>query len=178
MSNLRQWLNTPCDISEMSGNEAEGLYLSKDAMKAKLKKMEDDFGCTINHSNFNHILFNRIDKEVFCSGSMEFEIIVNEKSKNVGMIGGSDLCTTYLFKRIVGAYSFNISDYDRPPFEKNEQYAGTLKTLCMRNAFSNEYPQFGSHFYVKELVVKSDSKKGVSVDDKVKKSIDNLMAKK
>lgn len=133
---LKEWLNIPCLEQDVSGDPQNGYYLGILKIREKIKFMEDTFNVTVNESNFHHFLFNRMDKEVFSSGSIEIEIIQ--------IIG-------FFNQKLVGAYSFNITDYDNPQ-DKNEQYAGTTKSLCIGNALGNKYPQFGSLLNRKELV--------------------------
>jgi hypothetical protein len=124
---LLEWLNTKCLDSEVTGDKSSGFYLSLPIIKEKIAIMQSDkFKAIFNYSNFHHSLFIMPDKRVFSSGSIEIEIIAPEFTK-----------------RLVGAYTHDVEDYDNYR-DQNEQYAGTTKSLCIRNALSNEYPQFGS----------------------------------
>ncbi len=124
---LKEWLYRECLPEEIIGDVKNGYYLGIVTIRKKLKFMEDEFDGLVNYRNFNQTFLVRPDKEVFVSGSMEIKISAGD-----------------YYKELVGAYSFNIKDYDNETVGGNEQYAGTLKTLCIRNAFGNEYPQFGS----------------------------------
>lgn len=139
---LRGWLQLPPLPDEVLGDEQSGYYLGIVTLNDKIQFMQNSLGATVNYFNFRHLLFNRMDKEVFSSGTIQIEILDN----------GSP------FKNLVGAYSHNINDYDTPN-DRNEQYAGTSKSLCIRNALSNEFPAFGSLLNRKELVRTIQGKK-------------------
>lgn len=147
---LKGWLYIPCLDEELTGDEATGFHLPIETIRKKLQYMENQFGAVLHQSDFKHFLFNRMDKEVFASGSMQVEILQSQNINPDNWIGAT-FSEPKLFKKLVGAYSFNIQDYDNPK-DRNEQYAGTLKTLCLRNALSSEYPQFGSLIYAKEPI--------------------------
>jgi len=135
---LKDWLQLPCLPDEVKGDANTGFYLGIEKIREKIKFMENEFHITVNYGNFRHFLFNRMDKEVFASGSLEVELV---EDSNYGLV---------FYKKLVGAYSFNIQDYDNHN-DRNEQYAGTLKSLCIGNALGNEYPQFGSLLNTQDL---------------------------
>lgn len=164
---LQQWLDIPCLPEEVLGDEQTGYYLGILKIREKIKYMENIYNVRVNYSNFHHFLFNRMDKETFSSGSIEIEISENKTD---------NYFASFFYKRLVGAYTFNITDYDNAQ-DKNEQYAGTTKSLCIGNALGNEYPQFGSLLNKKELIKTIQGKKLSQKENKLNNTLLELARK-
>lgn len=160
---IKEWLQIPCLEEDILGDPQTGYYLGILKIREKIKYMEETFNVRVNYSNFHHFMFNRMDKEVFSSGSIEIEI----SEQAFGFI------VPIFNKKLIGAYTFNITDYDNPQ-DKNEQYAGTTKSLCIGNALSNEYPAFGSLLNRKELIRTIQGRRPGKTSDAIKNALKGL----
>lgn len=118
---LNNWLQAPPLPEEIKGDEVEGFFLGIDTVKIKLKTLEDRFGVWVDYSNFSHLVFYDVQKNLYASGSLEVALRFED-----GPV-----------KKFVGAATFNVAEY-----YPNGHYAATLKSLCISNAML-EYPQFG-----------------------------------
>lgn len=122
---LKEWLQLEPFPGDVIGNIEEGFSIDLEALRNKMRFMEDTFDVIINQSNFHHLLFNGIDKQTYSSGTIEIEILQSGK----------------LFKRLVGGSTFNILEYAG---ERGSYFANISKTLTIRNAMLH-YPAFGAN---------------------------------
>lgn len=147
---LLEWLNTPCDPADLLQLEKDVYYMPIGTVKQKLSYMEKEFGVKICYSNFNHLVINTTTKKrepiLLASGSIE--LTIHSKHHESKYLDDT--------KKLVGAATITSDVYG-----DNIHYAATLKSLCIVNALSSEYPQFGySSLFVSDVVSaeKNDNK--------------------
>lgn len=131
---LKEWLYTPCAVSDLLQLEKDVAYMPIGIVKQKIQYMEDNFGVLYLENNFNHFLFNQQNKESLASGSI-----------GITMMQGN-----VVVSQLIGAATFPLSFYGT-----NTHYAATLESLCIVNAFGGKYPQFGSGLNKLDVVAPS-----------------------
>ncbi len=148
---FKQWLYTPCEQSELMELEKGIYYMPITVVKSKIDFMRNEYGAKINFHGFNHI-FHNTSKQTIASGSIGVTIIHEDINQS-----------------LVGAASF-FTDIYMP----NYHFAATLKSLSIVNAFSNEYPQFGSLLNLSKAVDQVNA----NIGNNQKPMADVLMQKK
>lgn len=132
---LLEWLNADPLPQDIKGDADTGYYLGIEKVNEKLHILKEKFNVRIHFTNFHHFLFNKPDKTVWASGSIQVELISKDGT---------------FHDTLIGAATFDIQEYDNDK-EFNSHYAATLKSLAKSNAML-EYPQFGSKLNKQDLV--------------------------
>ncbi len=136
--NLKEWLFQPCDLSDLlpskdqHGKIIEGVYyMPKPVVDGKLREMEETYGGKIDHTSFEHFFHNLRDGSMMVSGT----------------------ASIHLYGHGLSYRLFGSSTFREGKFGENENYGATLLTLCITQALSRKFPQFGSLLLKEDLEV-------------------------
>jgi len=158
-SKITEWLNQHPDASEIKSNDDGSKYLPIEYVKPLLDLLGWDT------TNFNHQFLqlpsfdengNQNGMDLWVSGSVELHI----KNEN-------------LKRTITGGATFNAQRY-----YPNTNWAATCLSLCIVSAAKELGPLLGKDLNKDLRTVPTSAKQIAPVDDKVKKSLNNLMSKK
>jgi hypothetical protein len=121
---IREWLDTPCDNSEISTLDG-AFYLPIHVVLWKLQKMRELFNADANIITPRHQYYRLANGDDICSGNLQVSVVCHSEGFNMQCPGAA----TILLKQ----------------YSDNHHYAETVKSLCIVNACKMLGRQFGSH---------------------------------
>lgn len=154
LEELKTYLNTEPLPEEIRINANGSRYLPIDIVRSKLDYLTNS---KWEVTNFSHLYFNNAG-QLSISGSLELFFNVDSDT--------DDIYSVLILRRLTGAATFKLTDY-----EDNNHYAATLKSLCIVNALSQEYPCFGKNLNNDiDAEVKPQAEQFLSIEQQIKQN--------